>query len=279
MIDSIFVVLVGKCLRSHIGDFVSRKAVAEIIVDKEIVEFVGTDFVFGDLGNITILVRRQQFGRDWGIDDIQQDTARILAKHILRRIAHHIAHEGLRNTRIDTVHRHLVARIGSPPEGKFAQVARADHDAVVLVRHIHQDKRTDTRLGVLIGNIVGIYIVPDVGKVLRSDIADRNLVGSNAELLHHSEGILISAVAGAEARHSDTEDTLAVVAEVVRRQDANQKCQRGIQTARDSDDDRLGMCMLPTAHQSARLDREDIHTIGIFIALGRQERSHGESAV
>ena len=49
-----------------------------------------------------------------------------------------MAHEGLGDTGIDAIHRHVIAIVGGPTESKFGEVSRADDDGILTIGHIHE---------------------------------------------------------------------------------------------------------------------------------------------
>ena len=239
-------------------------------------QLIRTHFVFGLLRDLSFFIRRQQFRRDRRVHDVQKNRPQLFVKQVLRRILHQIAYKRLRDTGIQTVHRHLVAAIRGPAQCQFAQIACSYHDTVHLVRHIHQHKRPDTRLRVLIRNIAAINVVLDILQVLDSHVANRYLPMRDTQQLHHIQSVMIRTVTRAEARHGDTHHLRTVIAKLVSRKHADQKCQRTVQTTGHTYHHRLGMRVFPTTHQRTRLDREHIHAITVLFAFLRQERRRRE---
>ena len=53
-------------------NFRRPETIAQGVIEEEIVEFVGTYEIFGDLRDVSVLVCGKQFGTDGGVDDIKQ---------------------------------------------------------------------------------------------------------------------------------------------------------------------------------------------------------------
>ena len=191
-------------------------------------QFVRSHLILGFLGNLAIVVGWQEFRRDGRIDYVEQYAAEVFAKHILSRIADEVTYEGLRNTCVDAIHRHLVAAIGAPAQCQFAQVACADHDTIEFVSQIHEDKRADTCLRILVGDVVIVHIMGYVVQVLGSNVADANLAVGDAQLFHEFQCIAVGAVTGTKARHSDAHYLLAVITETIGCLNADEQSQRAV---------------------------------------------------
>ena len=91
------------------------------------------------------------------------------------------------------------------------------------------------------------HVVVDVVQVLRHYVADRYLVDRHAQFVHQVNGVAVGAVGCAEARHSYAQHTVTRIAEHVSRLHRHDERQCRIQTAAYTYDERLRMCMLPTA--------------------------------
>lgn len=81
MIDSIFIVLVSKRLRSHISDFCPCETIAEIVVGKEVVQFVRTNLILSNAGDVAVLISRQQFG-ETGVSITSNKIRRVSSPNI-----------------------------------------------------------------------------------------------------------------------------------------------------------------------------------------------------
>ena len=119
----------------------------------------------------------------------------------------------------------MVAAVGRPTQCQLAHVARADHQTVVLIRHIHQHQCADTRLCVLVGDVVNIDVMSYVAQVLCGHVADRYLVDAHAHLLHHLYRVVIGAVARTKPRHGHAYHLAAVIAQAVGSQYADDQRQ------------------------------------------------------
>ena len=101
-------------------------------------QFIRSHEIFRLLLDLTVLVCRYQLGRDGGIHNVKQ----CVCSHLTSDISHQMTDERLRNTRIHTVHRHVVAVIGRPSQSEFREVTSTHDNGILLVGHIHQDLRT-----------------------------------------------------------------------------------------------------------------------------------------
>ena len=187
--------------------------------------------------------------------------------------AHQVTHQGLGNAHVDVVHRHVVTVVGGPTQSQLRQVARAQHEAVDLVGEVHQNLGALTCLAVFIGHVVVIRIVADVLEMLSHCSGDADLMQRHAQRLDHGAGIGVSAVGGAEARHGDGMDVLAVASHAVKRPHGNQQRQRRVQASRNAHDNRLDASEFQAAHQSFGLYGDNFLATGIqAVILGRDER-------
>ena len=100
-------------------------------------QFVRTNLVFRLLGDIAVLLRRQQFGTNRRVADILQDSPYRIVVDILGSILDDMTDEGLGDVGIDTVHGHVVAVVSSPSKRQFTQIAGTQNETVILVSHIH----------------------------------------------------------------------------------------------------------------------------------------------
>lgn len=91
-----------------------------------------------------------------------------------------MAHKRLGHARVDGVHAHVVAVIGSPAERQLRQVARADDKTASLIGQIHQNLRTLAGLAVLVSHVLHGRIVLDVLKMLLHGCMDRDFAETHA---------------------------------------------------------------------------------------------------
>ena len=128
-----------------------------------------------------------------------------------------MAHKRLGHARVDGVHAHVVAVIGSPAERQLRQVARANDKTASLVGQIHQNLRTLARLAVLVGHVLHGRIVLNVLEVLLNSRMDRNLAEAHTQVASERLGIGLGAVRRAKAGHGHGRDTGARQAQGVER--------------------------------------------------------------
>jgi len=91
-----------------------------------------------------------------------------------------VADERLGNADVDSIHAHVVAIVGTPSEGQFAEVARADDQSAILVAQVHEDLRAFACLRVFVGCIVDGGVVADVGKMLCDGLGNADLMDRDA---------------------------------------------------------------------------------------------------
>ena len=120
------------------------------------------------LGNISLCISRLQLWRDRSFHDIGQYLTDVLILSRIGSITNEILCQRLWYTSIYGIHTHVVAIIGTPSQGKFAKVARADDKSVHLIAEIHQNLRTLTCLRVFISRIVYIRIMTNILKMLQN---------------------------------------------------------------------------------------------------------------
>ena len=101
-------------------------------------------------------------------------------------------------------------------------------------------------------------VVAYVLEVLEDGLADIDFADGDAQTLHESEGVLIGAVGGAEARHRDADDVLAVIAQLVERAHSDEQRQRGVKPAADADDDAPATGVDQSLGESHSLNAEDV---------------------
>ncbi len=67
--------LSGEGVAGEEVDAFGSEAEAESVVEEEVVEFVGADEVFRFLFDVAVAVGRDEFGADWGVDDVEEASA------------------------------------------------------------------------------------------------------------------------------------------------------------------------------------------------------------
>ena len=186
--------------------------------------------ILGLLRNLAIARGRQKLGGHWRIEDIEQDLGNAPTKDI-GRIAHQMAHKRLGHARVDGVHAHVVAVIGSPAERQLRQIARADDKTASLVGQIHQNLRTLARLAVLVGHVLHGRIVLNVLEVLFHSRVDRNLAEAHTQVAGERLGIRLGAMRRAKAGHGHGRDTGARQPQCIEGANRHEQRQRGVQAA------------------------------------------------
>ena len=121
------------------------------------------------------VLRRQKLRTHRRIEHIIKHRLKFLIPAGIRIIMHQMAHQRLGNRTIDPVHGHMIPVISRPPKGKLRHIPCPDHKAAVLVRHIHKNLGTFSRLGILICHAVVLHIMPDIFKMPLHRLGDRDL--------------------------------------------------------------------------------------------------------
>ena len=170
--------------------------------------------------------------------------------------------QSLRNPCVHTVHGHVVPVVGSPAEGQLGEVAGTDDQTVALVGYIHQDLRPFTCLCVLVCSIVVVRILTDILEVLHDSLADIHYLECAPQSLDHGHCICLGSLGGSETRHGHTDDPGPVQVEHVESPDSDQKCKRGVQATRDSDDGSAAVDMAQPLLEAQGLQGKD------FLASG-----------
>ncbi len=112
-----------------------------------------------------LAVGRSQFGADGCGNDVGE-RGRELRLRLRREPADDAADQRFRHSGIDRIHRHLVAIVGAPSKSDLRHVAGADHYCFFLIGHVHQYLCALSRLCILIGGIMHMRIMSDVGEML-----------------------------------------------------------------------------------------------------------------
>ena len=145
-LNRLLIVFLPKGMSSQEEYLGGTEAETEEVIQEEVVQLIRSHQVFRLLLDIPLLVCRSQFRRYRRIDDVEQRLLLCLICRLFRHIAYQILDQRLGNAGIDSVHRHVVAVIGSPSQCQFRQVAGTDHHGVQLVGKVHQNLRPLTGL-------------------------------------------------------------------------------------------------------------------------------------
>ena len=191
-----------------------------------------------------------------------------------------MAHKRLGHARVDGVHAHVVAVIGSPAERQLRQIARADDKTAGLVGQIHQDLRTLASLAVLVGHILHSRVMLDILKVLLHGRVNRNLAEAHTQVAGKRLGIRLGAMRRAKAGHGHGSDARARQPQCIEGTHGHKQRQRGIQAARKTDDCSLGTRMGKAGLEAGGLQVEDgLATLGQVTMVGRNKGRARENAV
>ena len=243
-------------------DFGGGIVPADQMVEKEVVQNVGTNLVLGLLGDLPLGGGRQQLGRNRGGADILEDGRGLLAEFALGAPGDEIAHQGLRHAGVDPVHRHVIGVVGAPAESQFGQVAGAEHQPTDLIGHIHEDLGAFPRLGIFIGDIVQRLGVADVGEMTAHRAIDGNDPQLDAEEFGQAFGIPPGAGGGAETGQGQGDDPFAVEPETLEGLDRHQQRQGRIEAAGDAEDHPCHSGVAQAFGQSRGLQGEDLPAAG-----------------
>ena len=147
----------------------------------------------------------EQLRGDRGIQDIPQDSGqlRIAALGLIGGVGGEVAHQSLGDGGVDAVHGHMVAIVGGPAQGQFAEVPGADDQSPTLVGHIHQHLGALPSLAVLKGDGKIFHRLADIPEVDLYRLADVHRVELCAHAFGQDLSIGFGASGGAEAGHGD----------------------------------------------------------------------------
>ena len=148
----------------------------------------------------------------------------------------------------------MVAIISGPTQCQLRHIACTNYNSILLIGHIHQNLGALAGLRILVGNIVVLSILTDILEVLGNGLGDADFLDGYAQSLHQLEGVVIGAIGGAETRHRDTDDALAVESEFVERFYCYEQRQCRIESAADTHNSLLAVDVIQALNQSHHLD-------------------------
>ena len=93
-------------------------------------KLIGADKILRLLGDRPVLRRRKKLRRDRRVEHVEQHLCETLIPAGVREIADEMAHQRLRDRRIHSVHRHMIAVVRRPAERELREIARADDEAI-----------------------------------------------------------------------------------------------------------------------------------------------------
>ena len=251
-------------------DLPRAEAVAQDLVQEEVVKLIRADEVLGLLADLAVAGRRQQLRAHRRIEDVVQTAGEVRILRSIRDELDEVAHQRLRNTSIDAIHRHMIGVVGRPAERELTEVAGTDDDAVRLIRDVHEDLRPLTGLRVLVNHGVILRVVPDVLEMLQHRGLDVDLPQRRVQKTRQRYRVPVGAVRGAEGRHGHGDDILAREPQHIEGARDDEQRQGRVEAAGDADHGRLTADVLESLLKTERLDREDLIAAGI--ALRRATR-------
>ena len=161
-----------------------------------------------------------------------------------------MTYESLGYAGIYSIHRHVVAIVGSPSEGKLAEVACSHHHSADAVCHVHKNLCALSSLSVLVGDVVVCDVVVDVEEMLCDTLCYGYFLHSDTERCHKTNGIVVCAVGGSKSWHGDAVDSLAVETKIVEGTYAYEKGESGVESAADAHNDVFAVGMMKTLRES-----------------------------
>ena len=174
-----------------------------------------------------------------------------------------MAHEGLGHARVHMIVGHMIAHsVCAPPEGEFAQVARADNHAVMKVRKPEEVARALACLNVLEGDVVDrrafrkrmAYVLEH----LHAAGPDIDLVGGAAYCCGEPPCLIEGAGACGESRHDAGVYVRSGKVHHVHCPGADDEGLGRVEAARDADDHMPGTRRSEPLHQPLHLDLVDL---------------------
>ena len=272
-------VLVGKGGAGKAVNFGRREAEPQHIIQVEIVQLIGSDQLFGLLGNGAVGGGGQQFGADRCVQNIQQHAAQGFLPAGVGNILHNVAHQRFGYARVDAVHTHMVAVVGRPAQGKLAQIAGADDKAAVFVGVVHQLQRAHAGLAVLKGDIVAFGVLTDIGKVALHGLCNVDLAKAYAQSLAQDFGVGARAPGRAEAGHRQGDNVLGVASQHLAGAHRHQQGKAAVQPAGDAHHSALGVGMLHPLGKPLGLDAQNqLAALGAGGGVLRHKRRGGNRA-
>ena len=253
-------------------DLGGPEAVAQEMVEEEVVQVVGAYEVFSLLADVPLLVGGYELGADRCVDDVEQNGALGAEGFGGCDVVDEMADEGLGHSGIDAVHGHVVTVIGGPAEREFAEVAGANDECSGLVGHVHEQLCAFACLRVFVGSVVYAGVVAYVSEVLCDGGGYADFTLGDAELGHEADGVVVGAVGGAEAGHGDADDAVAGIAEFIEGLDADEQRQCGVESAADAENNALAAGVDEAACESGDLDIENLVAAGLHVAALGDER-------
>ncbi len=135
-------------------------------------------------------------------------------------------YQRFRHTRVDSVHRHVVAVVGGPAQSQLRHVPGADYQPFYPIRVVHQYLHSLPGLAVFVRHVVDIAIMFNILEVLRYGIVDRYLLDGNSNLSHQCHSVVVGTLSRAKPRHGKAVDIFPWESQPVERVGHDQQRQR-----------------------------------------------------
>ena len=234
------VVSLAQGVLRHMEQLGGGEAVAEEVVEIEVVKLVGTHQVLGLLGDVTALVGGKQLGADGSTQNVVEGFGQLVLPCLplaVGGVGHQVAYQGLGDAAVDAVHGHMVAVVGRPTQGQLGEVTRTDYHTAHVVGDVHDDLGALAGLGVLVGHVADGGIMADVLEVLIDRIENIHGAEVHPQLLAEDGGVGLGADGGTEAGHGHRHDVGTGTTQQVHGPNHDQEGQGRIQSARNTQND------------------------------------------
>ena len=158
----------------------------------------------------------------------------------------------------------MVGIVSAVAHGDFGKIARADHDPVPLVGHIHQDLCAFPGLRVLVHDIALFRIVAYGAEMLHACFSYVDFEQRDTKFMAEPAGISQRSMRRAETGHGDGDHISGAFPCQRHGFDGDQQGQGGIQSARDADDGSATTDMTQTLGQTASLNGDDLVAVVVL---------------
>ena len=165
----------------------------------------------------------------------------------------------------------MVAVESTPAESGFAHVAGADNQTAGCVGDVKEDLCAFTGLCIFVSDIFNGWVVSNILKMLQNGGLDGNIAVFAAQCGNETQGVVVGAVGGAEARHGDANEILCRQFQTLQGFLANQKSQCGIQTAGNADHQLAQTGVGHSVSKTLNLQfKEMVKVAFLLLTVGRQ---------
>ena len=115
-------------------------------------------------------------------------------------------------------------------------------------------------------------ILTDILEVLSDSLGDTDLTDRHTQRLHQFHSIVVCAVCRSEARHGNTDDSLAIQCEFIESLHRDEQCQCRVQTAADTYHRLLCIDMIEALGKTSHLDIQNLLTGRVHVLVLRDKR-------